>query len=524
VGAAGGWAAAAALAQAALVGVTVSGYDDRTLHSSLLDPALAGDLTPVFTYTVVGGSADLGADPLRYAFTGVHSACGYDPRTTPSPAGTPSGSASPSASAPASASVAGTPPATATSSRTPARTPSGTRTPSRTGTPSPSGSNSATASASPSASSTPSGTPSSLPQLFRPDGDGSAPDVNGTGASPTAAPTPASGGPAYDWRTDALLVSLVEAPDVDYSFNTSSVALAWEPFEDVASGIASVGYCLGSRQFACDVAPWTLAASVKTHVDYAVITGLSITAGSVLYATVAAVNGVGLVSMISSDGLYVDDRPPALSRVLDTGKYFLHPEAAPGGGTVLYRPPVDINCDVTGAGVGAAWKDASAGPGGIGRYEWAVGSAPNATDILPWTDVGTATAVYNESVVVPPGVTYYASVRAVGPSGLTAYASSNGALVLPRLPSRADSNATDAAAVDAAGGSSSSSSAVTDADTTAVMVCMAPPPALPAGGIVAAASAGTAAPGAPADGSAGDEWAGAPPAPLVSSVFSLPLE
>ena len=239
-----------------------------------------------------------------------------------------------------------------------------------------------------------------------------------------------SSNPLYDWRVDTLLVSLAEAPDIDYQFNTSSISVAWEPFEDVGSGIARVAYCLGSRQFLCDIFPWTTQAwQAKTYVDYAAISGLNITAGTVVYATITAINNVGLVSMIASDGLYVDDRGPQVPHVYDTGKYFMYPDAVVGSGKIVYRPAVDINCDTEGAGVGAAWADASS-PGGVLYYEWAVGTAPNGTEILYWTVVGDALAVFNASVYVPTGGPYFASVRATSVTGLRAYGFSNGVTII----------------------------------------------------------------------------------------------
>ena len=211
--------------------------------------------------------------------------------------------------------------------------------------------------------------------------------------------------------------------------SADTLAITWEPFEDVGSGVASVAFCFGSSQFVCDVVPWVLAPAVKRHVDHAVVSGLNLTAGTAVYATVAAVNNVGLVSMSSSDGVYVDDRPPLISRVYDTGSHFLRPQAAPGAGTVMYRPPVDINCDVAGVGVGAVWRDAVAFAG-VRGYEWAVGTAPNATDLLAWTPVGQAVAVFNSTLAIPPGVTYFTSVRATGRNGRVSYASSDGVLVV----------------------------------------------------------------------------------------------
>jgi hypothetical protein len=239
-----------------------------------------------------------------------------------------------------------------------------------------------------------------------------------------------------DWSSDVCssdldqsLLSLADAPDVDFQVSTDTLALAWEPFEDVGSGVAAVAFCLGTAQFRCDLLRWVPVAVVKTHLDYAVVSGLNLTAGAVVYATVAAVNHVGLVSMTASDGVLVDDRPPRVPTVYDTGKYYLHPQAAPGAGTVLYRPPVDINCDVGGRGVGAAWHEAVV-YSGVREYAWAVGTAPNGTDILPWTPLGEAVAAYNSTVAVPAGVTYYTSVRATGKNGAVSYASSNGVLVI----------------------------------------------------------------------------------------------
>ena len=234
---------------------------------------------------------------------------------------------------------------------------------------------------------------------------------------------------AYDWRTDGTLISLAEAPDLDYQFSTSTVLLAWEPFEDVGSGIAKVAYCLGTQQFSCDVVDWITAPAVKSSVDHAEVSGLNLTSGVVYYGTIAAINHVGLVSMTSSDGVYVEGRSPRLLRIYDTGKYFLFPDAALGAGTVLYRPPVDINCDEEGGGVGASWRDVEA-YAGIRYYEWAVGTAQNGTDILPWTRVDDATAVYNNSLFVPAGVTYFTSVRATAVNGQVAYSSSDGVRVL----------------------------------------------------------------------------------------------
>ena len=343
--------------------------------------------------------------------------------------GTPSNSATPSGTASVTRSATATPPVTPSASGTPS--PTGTPSSSSSSTPTatstrsvtPTGTRSPTASrsrsASPSWSPTPSRTPTHLPGVLVPSASAS--------PAPLALAATAGGG-AYNWRADAGLVSLAAAPDADCQWDAGSVQVAWEPFTDAGSGIAAVAFCLGTAPYDCDLLDWVQAASPKSHVDYANLTGLALPSGA-LYATVAAVNHVGLVSMAASDGLLVEARAPRFERVVDTGKYLLHPEAAFGAGTLVYRAPVDINCDAEGAGVGASWPDVSAYPG-VDFFEWAVGSAPGARDVLPWTSVGTATAVYNASLAVPAGSTFFVTVRATALNGLRAEASSNGVRVM----------------------------------------------------------------------------------------------
>ena len=240
---------------------------------------------------------------------------------------------------------------------------------------------------------------------------------------------------AASWRTNVSFRVLDPVPDADWAADTASAAVAWEPFTDTASGVAAVAYCFGSEPFACDVVGYTPVAlgptssQARVMVDFALSRGLRIASGTTVYGTVAAVNHVGMATLVTTDGILVDDRPPALDRVLDTGRYFLHPDALPTGGTVLYRPPLDVDCDVEGEGVGASWRDVATGAG-VGYYEWAVGSCANCTDILGWTNVGQAVAVYNSTVFVPAGAIYFTSVRATGVTGARAHGFSDGVRVL----------------------------------------------------------------------------------------------
>ncbi len=229
--------------------------------------------------------------------------------------------------------------------------------------------------------------------------------------------------------------TLDAVPDIEWSADRSRTALAWEPFSDVASSIAALAYCWGTRPFTCDVVSWTPVALTpqgqqgRYLVDSATAEGLNITAGTTVFGTVAAVNNVGLVSLVTTNGVTVDDRPPAIDRVVDTGRYFLNPDARTNSGTIMYRSPVDIDCDAENKGVGASWRDVAAGAG-VGSYAWSVGTCAGCGDILGWTDVGQAVAVFNETLRVPAGFTYFASVRATGVTGATVTRHSDGVRVL----------------------------------------------------------------------------------------------
>ena len=423
-----GGAAAASLLQATLLGVTVEGFDDFTYMTNP-PPLNASGLAPAFVYRVVPGD-ELASDPSRYEFRQVSTQCGYDARSSASATATPSASITSTASTTPTLTASATASRTNTPTRTPTRSNSPPNTPTRTSTRSMTPSGTPTPSATASGTGTGSGTPTMVPAAFRnPSLTLNASDAAAIGAGGGNASQPGAAAAPYDWRTDESLLSLADAPDVDFQASTNTLAFAWEPFEDVGSAIARVAFCVGTSQFACDVVPWVVAPAVKSHVDYAVLTGLNLTSGAAVYATVAAVNHVGLMSMISSDGVYVEDRAPLLPVVYDTGKYFLHPDAAPGAGTVLYRPPVDINCDAVGVGVGAAWPEV-VNFASSADFDWSVGTAPNASDILPWVRLGNAVAAYNSTLVVPVGVTYFVNVRATGANGRVAYASSDGVLVI----------------------------------------------------------------------------------------------
>ena len=67
---------------------------------------------------------------------------------------------------------------------------------------------------------------------------------------------------------------------------------------------------------------------------------------------------------------------------------------------------------------------------GLGRYEWAVGTSPCATDVQGYTDVGMALHARMASADgLKPGTRYFVAVRATDAAGLSSAATSNGVWV-----------------------------------------------------------------------------------------------
>ena len=259
--------------------------------------------------------------------------------------------------------------------------------------------------------------------------------------------------------------------------------MTFEAFLDV-SGLVGYAACVGSAPLRCDLVPAALvdARAGAPTAQTVTLAGLALPRGTPVFATVLALSGAGAVSSASSNGLVCDDRTPssAAAVVLDSGAFFTAPPSIAGAGRAASGgvSAVDLDCDFAGAGVGAAWSGFEVFVG-LSHYEWAVGSAPGAADLLDWTSVGVSTSIFDASVAAPAGAAVFASVRAVDVAGGTATASSNGVLLL-RQPAAA------AAAARALASNSSSAANATNATaatafSAGTFVCVSGPFA--AGGV-----------------------------------------
>lgn len=253
-----------------------------------------------------------------------------------------------------------------------------------------------------------------------------APNASSAAASP----------PLYNWRDDPTLTDITHVTDLEFQPSCAALNVTFEAFAD-PTGVDAFAACVGSSPLSCDVLPArVITAAAGLTAQTVTLDGLALSPGVLHFVSVAAVSGTGVVAASSTDGVVCENRPPSAAGVaiLDTGRHYILPHSIPGAGRAANGglSPQDVDCDVEGAGVGAAWRGFAFFVG-LDHYEWALGSRPGLTDLLPWTSVGVSTSVYNASLFVPAGMAYFATVRAVDAAGQATAVTSDGVLVLPPL-------------------------------------------------------------------------------------------
>jgi N-acetylneuraminic acid mutarotase len=101
----------------------------------------------------------------------------------------------------------------------------------------------------------------------------------------------------------------------------------------------------------------------------------------------------------------------------------------PNAGSVGEGLNGDLIFQLDTTSLSANWSGFADVESGISRYEWAIGSAPGATDIQPFTDVGTVTSATATGLSLTVGATYYVTARATNGDGRTVTAASNGVFI-----------------------------------------------------------------------------------------------
>jgi len=166
--------------------------------------------------------------------------------------------------------------------------------------------------------------------------------------------------------------------------NTSTLYWYWPPSYDSPSGIAGYYVSVGTAYGGND----TVADTYITATSFTLPAGAE---GKTYYCRVFAVDNAGNPGPFSasSDGITVDTTPPADFSVDDEGDWSR-------GNTTLR----------------AGWTSSADDVSGVAEYRYAVGTAPNGTNIVNWTTAGTATSLTRKGLSLQNGVKYYITIRA----------------------------------------------------------------------------------------------------------------
>ena len=217
--------------------------------------------------------------------------------------------------------------------------------------------------------------------------------------------------------------------DVQYTTTGAQLCADVRSWYDAETDIARWHMCIGTQPGGCDVAamqPTTAVPDPDTSEDgYTLCRGkLHLTHGSRVYTTVEAVNGAGLVTAASTNGVTVVLHDPQVGSVTDTVV------GAVGTGT-----GVDTDLYVDNSLVAASWTEF--GVGGVVpvvEYEVAVCRVHSGCDdddmaLSFFASVGLRHNISFGGQVLMDGVGYQFHVRAVDAAGRTSTAVSNGFIV-----------------------------------------------------------------------------------------------
>lgn len=128
----------------------------------------------------------------------------------------------------------------------------------------------------------------------------------------------------------------------------------------------------------------------------------------------------------------------------DYGPYYFDGTAPTASATVNDGTGADATFQSSTTTISANWTAATDGTSGIQKYQYAIGTTAGGTQVLAYTNNGTATTVTNTGLTLSNGTTYYVSVRAVDNANNTGSSTaSNGVTVNASLPVVTDNQTGD---------------------------------------------------------------------------------
>ena len=186
----------------------------------------------------------------------------------------------------------------------------------------------------------------------------------------------------YVVETLNATVTSTQAGDTDV-MSTAEIRAAWGEFTDAESGVARYEVRV---EDVTDVdmrvmLNWSDVGSVRTFTHKA----LPLQHSRTYIIRVRAVNGIGLTTEASSDGVSLDLTPPSKGVVHDA--------------TASSEEDVDMSASI--GSISARWSAFVDDESAIASYVWCVGTAPGSDDVVPCHDVADVFATAFASPTVP---------------------------------------------------------------------------------------------------------------------------
>jgi hypothetical protein len=187
--------------------------------------------------------------------------------------------------------------------------------------------------------------------------------------------------------------------DVDFiTRNTDTLSVSWEKsFTDSQSGIDHFIYGFGTSPEADDVTAFT---TVSSDVYWVNETGLTLSPGIRYYATVQAINLLGLYRVTSTDGVVIDTETPQNGVVLDGDQQH------------------DLRYQSNTSAMSAQWHGFFDRHSYIKYYQFGIGDSPRSWNIHHIGHVGLRLFSTVNGLILTNGITYYATVIAFDAAGL----------------------------------------------------------------------------------------------------------
>ena len=207
--------------------------------------------------------------------------------------------------------------------------------------------------------------------------------------------------------------------ELEYQTSTSTLSAAWPLTRILQSShlehFDHVWWGAGTLPGATDTVPFKRLDEAEKHTE----AGLALRPGTTYYSTILVFDDFGFSQQLVSDGVLVDTTPPVPGVVNHLGH---------GGALVEVDFQVETNL------LTAQWHSFHDFESAVTGYEYAVGTQPLGTDVLPFAAVGLHTRIVRKDTTLKLKTAYYVTVRASNAVGLVSQPVSSDVLYVDQEP------------------------------------------------------------------------------------------